>query len=248
METSQHVDAPVISEDVDLATRAHGNKLARSLAFGAAALLAPVAIAGGVHALTRSRRTTGIAGAAAAVAVATLRVQLQRWFTDEPVYTVDGRIGELELRRYAPRVEAHTRVAAPDFEAALEDGYERLVSYIAGANDAGEPLARTTPVIIKPRATTHTIAFVMPPARAVSSLPSPRDVRISLVQIIERRVAVLRYHGRYTNEVFQTQTRRLHELVAAADLDTRGEPMFAGFDPPSTLPWLRRSELWIELA
>lgn len=244
MDTSQ----PAISEDVDLATRAHGNKLARSLAFGAGALLTPVVIAGGVHALTRSRRATWIAGAASAIAAATLRAQLQRWFTDEPVYIVEGRIGDLELRRYAPRVEAHTRVAAPDFEAALEDGYERLASYIAGANDASERLARTTPVMIKPRATTHTIAFVMPPERAVSTLPGPRDERITLVQNIERRVAVLRYHGRYTNEMFQKQTRRLHELVAAADLDTRGEPMFAGFDPPTTLPWLRRSELWIELA
>lgn len=247
MHTSQDGVAPAISEDVDLATRAQGNKLARSLGFGAAAVLAPFGVGAAIAGLTRSRRAAWIGGAVSALGAVALRFQLQRWFTDEPRYDVERTLGDLEIRRYAPRVEAHTRIAAPDFEVALDEGFDRLASFIHGANDRHQKLAMMTPVMVKPRATTHTIAFVMPPDRAVSELPGPTDERITLVQVLGRRVAALRYHGRYTNETFQTQTRRLHELVAAADLDTRGEPMFAAFDPPTTAPWLRRSELWIEL-
>jgi hypothetical protein len=35
--------------------------------------------------------------------------------------------------------------------------------------------------------------------------------------------------------------------VRSAGLGYRGSPEFAGYDPPSTLPFLRRNEIWIEL-
>jgi hypothetical protein len=98
------------------------------------------------------------------------------------------------------------------------------------------------------RASTHTVAFVMPPGRTLPSLPQPHDGRIDLVEAPARRIAVLGARARYTNAVLHDLIERLHEEVSAAGLDTAGEPIFAGFDPPSTLPWLRRTELWIELA
>src|SRR5690606_30538605 len=113
------------------------------------------------------------------------------------------------------------------------------------ANDRRRSLAMTAPVLTMPRSTTHTVAFVMPSGLSIEALPRPEDDRIRLVHVPERRVAVLRFAGRYTDTVIEAQTRRLHELVTAADLDVRGQPVFAGFDPPSTLPFLRRSELWI---
>ena len=231
-----------------VATRAHTSKRARSVALGAGALAGPIAVGAGVAALTGSRRGGWIAGALSLGVLAALRWQLQRWWTDEPAYTVEDRIGGLEIRRYATAIEAHTRVSTLDFETAIEDGFRTLASYIFGGNEADQKLAMTAPVLNRPRATTHTVAFVMPPDRTLLSLPRPHDESIRLVEVPARRVAVLRYRGRYTNEVLREQTQRLHELVAAANLETRGEPIFAGFDPPWTLPFLRRCELWIELA
>jgi hypothetical protein len=247
--TTDRFEPAVISQsDADVATQARANRLVRSFAFGAVALAASFAVSSGVRALTRSRRAGLIAGTASAAAFAAVRWQLQRWFTDEPAYVVERRIGELELRRYAPRIEAHTRIAVLDFETALDEGFQRLAGYIFGQNNRSQMLAMTTPVMNMPRARTHTVAFVMPPNQSLASLPSPNDDRISLVRVPARRVAVLRFSGRYTGKNMLEQTRRLHELVAAADLDTRGQPIFAGFDPPTTLPWLRRAEIWVELA
>lgn len=241
-------DAEMISQTLDIITQPHTNPHARSLAFGAALAMTPLALGSGVAALTRSRRAGSIAGAISVVALAALRWQLARLFTHQPAYVVEDRIGQLELRRYAPRIEAHTRLGVLDFETALDEGYHRIAAYLRGENELGEHLAMTAPVTIMPRARTHSVAFVMPPDRTLLSLPLPNDPRISLVTIPEGRIAALRCHCRYTGETMLEQTRRLHERVAAADLDTRGQPVFAAFDPPTTLPWLRHAEIWIALA
>jgi hypothetical protein len=248
MDDTVGVDAIAHGADAAVATQPHNNKLARSIALAASAVVAPVAIGAGVAALSGSRKASLIGGGVAAAVIAAFRWQLQRWFTDEPAYVVERRIGDLEIRRYAPRIEAHTRLTVPDFETAIDEGFRRLAKYIFGDNDAKRSIAMTTPVITTPRATTHSVAFVMPPDCTLSSLPRPADARIKLVEVPVRRVAAMRFHGRYTDAVMLEQTRRLHELITTADLETKGQPMFAGFDPPTTLPWLRRTEMWIELA
>lgn len=241
-------DAAVISDGEPVCTQAHTNRRARSLAFGACALLAPVALGAEVAAVTRSRRAGLFAAIASAAGFAALRWQMARWFVDQPAYVVEDPIGDLEVRRYAPRVEAQTRLTVLDFEIALDEGFRRLAAYIFGGNQSATKLAMTSPVTNVPRARTHTVAFVMPPDRTLSSLPPPEDARVALVPVPARRIAALRYRGRYTGAHMMEQTRRLHELVAAADLEPRGQPIFAGYDPPWTLPWLRRAEIWVELA
>jgi hypothetical protein len=94
---------------------------------------------------------------------------------------------------------------------------------------------------------TFTITFTMPKARSARALPVPEDPRVRLRSVPPRRVAVLRYTGRYTARRVAEKSQKLLEAVEAAGLRTRGEPEFAGYDPPTTLPWLRRNEIWIEL-
>lgn len=241
-------DDPQPAQVTHVATRARRNTRLRSLAFAAAMLIAPLAIGRGVSRLAGSRRAGAIAGAFSLAKLATLRWQLKRYFVDEPDYVTLRRIGELEIRRYPAHLEAHTRLTVPDFEIAMRQGFRRLFRYITGRNTATQRIAMTTPVLIKPRATTHTVAFVMPPGRTLLTLPRPSDDQVHLVHVPARRIAAIRFHGRYTDEALLEHSRQLHDLVEAAGLETRGQPMFAGFDPPWTLPWLRRTEMWIELA
>jgi hypothetical protein len=250
-----------VSAATGVATTARASTFRRKLAFAVAAVAAPIAVGGAARRLTRSRTIGWIAGGATLAAVAAVRWQLQRWINDEPAFTVEGRVGDLEIRRYAPRVEARTRIDDASFDRALETGFRRLAGYIFGGNAGGESLAMTGPVLaggerlamtgpVQARAggSGHELAFVMPPGRTVASLPRPGDPHVELVEVPERRVAVLCYRGRYRGDRVEREARRIRELAAAALLATSGEPVFAGFDPPSTLPWLRRNELWLELA
>lgn len=250
--TTDHGNASSISISrnplaTDIATLPQNNQAARALGFALGSVLTPIALGVGLGALLRSRRLGLVAGGASALACGLVRWQLQRWFTDEPRYEVERVDDDIEIRRYLPRVEAHTRLATHDFDEARERGFRRLAGYIFGANAREETLEMTCPVTIAPRPSSHTVAFVMPPHQRHSELPHPDDARVELVDVPARRVAVLRYRGGYRAATVARHAEHLRERCAALGLTALGEPIFAGFDPPTTLPLLRRSEIWLEL-
>jgi hypothetical protein len=59
---------------------------------------------------------------------------------------------------------------------------------------------------------------------------------------------VLRYGGRYTGRNAEEKAAELLSAVQAAGLRPVGPVSFAGCDPPTTLPALRRVEAWVEIA
>ncbi|MBA3453222.1 MAG: heme-binding protein [Deltaproteobacteria bacterium] len=195
----------------------------------------------------RSLKRGLLVGGVAALALGALRLQMARWFTPEPDYTTEGRVGDLALRRYPARVDARAEINAIDFEDALELGYERLRSFIRGANATDEGLVMAMPVTTMMRDGRYEMSFVMPADRVVSTLPQPEDPRVQLREVPERRIAVLRFNGRFTKKNVEWQERKLLRKLVDAGLSARGSVMFACYDPPTTLPLLRRNELWIEI-
>jgi hypothetical protein len=103
-------------------------------------------------------------------------------------------------------------------------------------------------VLTEPGSRGYKMSFVMPPGRSVESLPLPNDSEVELDQVPERRVAVLRFTGRYRGTEVAQHEEELLRMVKEAGLQATSAPMFAGFDPPSTLPFLRRNEVWVEVA
>jgi hypothetical protein len=92
------------------------------------------------------------------------------------------------------------------------------------------------------------MSFTMPSGSTLASLPIPDDARVRLRPLPERRIAALRFSGRYTPLTVGDKARELSRLVERAGLRPRGVVEFAGYDPPSTLPFLRRNEVWVEVA
>ena len=106
----------------------------------------------------------------------------------------------------------------------------------------------TTPVTSRAEADGYTVTVMMPRQRALASFPTPRDPRVRLREVEGERVAVLPYRGTYRGDRARAKQAELLERVRAAGLEPRGEPVFAGYDAPSTLPFLRRLEAWTRLA
>lgn len=206
-----------------------------------------------------------VAGAALA------RWQLGRLFNETPAYELEGQLGPLEIRRYAPHCVAETRVSARSWDVALNEGFRRLAGYIFGGNRAAslqpaaaqsnhvqeqehpETLDMTSPVNMRPErpenhARSYLVSFNMPAGRTAESLPVPNDTRVSVTEQPSRRVAVLRYRGRYNGATVAKKIAQLLAYVRQAGLKQRGEPEFAGYDAPYTLPILRRNEIWLDLA
>jgi hypothetical protein len=240
-----------------------------------------------------SNRTWIWMGAGVLGAAALARWQLARWFTPQPRYEIEGRVGDLEVRRYGAHWVAETTVSDVTWDQALHEGFRRLAAYILGDNrpspfqpsrpGRGDPsrppaalrsddgqrggyvIPMPTPVTARPKQRPETIAmtapvnvmsngdrsftvaFNLPDELELASLPAPNDERVRLERTPPRRVAVLRYRGRYTGLRVATKFAELLAQVRGAGLGYRGSPAFAGYDPPSTLPLLRRNEVWVEL-
>lgn len=222
-----------------------------------ARLYAPgIAVAAAVPALVaiarsrapEGRRQVALVCLGGLAAAALVRWQLARLFVEEPPFVLERRTDGLEIRRYPPRIEAETIVERRPWSGAIGVGFRRVARYIFGGNERRERISMTAPVIaaIDEDAGARRVAFVMPPGRALASLPAPRGGEVRLREVPQRRVAVLRFRGRY----HELPARRRDELLArvrGAGLEPLGPVSFAGYDPPSTLPWLRRNEVWVEV-
>jgi len=237
-----------------------------------ASLVLPAAgIAAGAWLLSRGRerRAAGFATLGVSLGFGLARWQLQRMVTESVPYTVQMTLGEIEVRRYPPQIWAETVVEHSSWKNGLNEGFRRLAGYLFGANNesarltmtapvlssypgGGEPLAMTAPVLADVSGANElrdqTVAFVMPADRDLDSLPAPRDRRVRLREVPERRAAVLRFRGNYESGLPYQKRDELLRRVREAGLETRGEARFAGYDPPTTWSPLRRNEVLIDLS
>jgi len=117
-----------------------------------------------------------------------------------------------------------------------------------GEERHGERLPMTTPVTLGHSSGGYVMRFQLPKHRTLSSLPRPNDSRVRLRQVPSERVAALRFSGSYSGEHIAAKERELLERVKAAGFAPTGEPVFAGYDPPTALPFLRRVEVWVPIA
>jgi hypothetical protein len=175
--------------------------------------------------------------------------------TEQPRYTVLGLHEGVEIRRYAPRIAAETAVAAEE-ERARNDGFRRLARYIFGANRGQAKIDMTAPVAVQGQEIAMTapvaqardtaggwvIRFYMPSGWTMDTLPVPDDPAVTLVRVPEETVAVLRYSGyRGADSVAARQAELLRRLEGTA-WRPAGRPYSWFYDPPWTLPFLRRNE------
>ena len=181
--------------------------------------------------------------------------------TEEPSFTVERRIGDVEIRRYGPRIAAETSIDA-DEEPARNEGFRRLARYIFGGNQAKTKIAMTAPVaqqqsekiaMTAPVSAQRggsgqwVIRFFMPSKHSLDTLPTPNDERVRLVTVPGERVAVLRFSGLASPDAVATRTTELLKTLQDNGVTTAGEPVTWFYDPPWTIPFRRRNEVAVSL-
>ena len=202
-----------------------------------------------------------IAGALGQVAEAGGSIVGIRNGTEEPSFTVERQVGDVEVRRYGSRIAAETTIDANE-EAARNEGFRRLARYIFGGNKGktkiamtapvaqqqGQKIAMTTPVAAqRGEAGQWVIRFFMPSEHTLDSLPTPNDERVQLVTVPSERVAVLRFSGLANPEAVATRTTELLDILRDNAIAAAGEPVTWFYDPPWTLPFRRRNEVAVSL-
>jgi SOUL heme-binding protein len=114
--------------------------------------------------------------------------------------------------------------------------------------EPSEKIAMTAPVIQQPNRNLWTVRFVMPSSYSMKTLPKPNNQGVSLRELPERRFAVIRFSGLADRETLLKQTEELKLFVRSKKLTVASEPAYAFFNPPWTLPFLRRNEVMLEVA
>lgn len=178
----------------------------------------------------------------------------------EPAYTVERKLGAVEIRQYGPRVAAETLVSGDEIRA-RSVGFERLAGYIFGGNRDRRSIAMTAPVaqsrsigmtapVSQSRAGSGEwrVRFFMPAGSTIASLPVPNNAAVALVEAPPETVAVLRYSGTPTRAAVADADARLLSGLAGTGLRIDGPPFAWFYDPPWTIPALRRNEAVVRLA
>jgi hypothetical protein len=183
---------------------------------------------------------------------------------EEPRYSVIQNAPPFELRAYEPMIVAEVQVDG-DLDTASRQGFQLIAAYIFGKNQLNESMdknapamieersskstkiAMTAPVIVENSAERWTVSFVMPTEYTLETLPKPLDPKVQLRILPAVKKAVIQFTGFYNMQKVTEKTIELEEWIKGNQLQAIGNPKFARYDPPWTLPFLRRNEILINV-
>lgn len=179
--------------------------------------------------------------------------------SEEAKYSVVLNEGNLELRRYEPQIVAETIVEG-DFDEVGNEAFRRLFGYISGKNRKNEPIPMTAPVsqesegekipMTAPvnqerRGDRWSITFLMPYYYTMQTLPEPVDERVHLREVPERLMSAITYSGTWTRKRYEIHKEKLLDWMRDKNFEQAGEPVYARYNPPFTLWFMRRNEVLI---
>lgn len=181
---------------------------------------------------------------------------------EEPAFAVSLSEGDFEIRQYASTIVAETTVSGNAWDARFA-GFGPLADYIFAKERGGEKIAMTAPVTQAPREkiamtapVTQQIAgsgeewlitFTMPAGYTMDTLPAPANPDVRLVEVPARTMGVLSFTGLATDADMKAAESRLLDHVRRAGMKPAGDVEFAFYDPPWTLPFLRRNEAMVSV-
>ena len=171
----------------------------------------------------------------------------------EVIYTE----GKFEVRQYKPQIVAET-VVDSSFDEAANIAFRRLFKYISGKNRTKESIAMTAPVNQKESSEKikmtapvnqqsyegkYVVSFMMPSKYTMETLPEPLDANVKLRTTPAYKAAAFRYSGSWSQKRYLEHRNLLNNFIKRKGLKIIGEDIFARYDPPFQLWFIRRNEV-----
>jgi hypothetical protein len=185
---------------------------------------------------------------------------------ETPDYRILSTHDGYEIREYAPYIVAEVTVQG-SYRDSLYSGFRKVADYIFGNNTGADTIEMTAPVLQREDPVSekipmtapvlheassdpgaYVVAFVMPKAYTMDSLPRPNNEEVRLREVPARRYAVIRFGAYATKGRVQKKTARLRQSLERDGIETAGQPIVAQYNPPWTPPWARRNEILIEVS
>jgi DNA gyrase inhibitor GyrI len=177
-----------------------------------------------------------------------------------PNYDIVETHDHIEIRQYKPMIIAEVQMQGQR-EEAIGEGFRLLADYIFGNNTVQKSIAMTAPVQqqenakiamtapVQQQSTGNTwqVSFVMPSQYSMETLPKPNNDRVTLKEIPAKQFIVIRFSGMNSEHNVTEHEKKLMEFIQTKNIAVTGTAKYAFYNPPWTLPPMRRNEIMIEL-
>jgi effector-binding domain-containing protein len=87
----------------------------------------------------------------------------------------------------------------------------------------------------------------MPSEYTLATLPKPLNPQVKIREVPAEKRAVILFSGFNSPEKTQAKTQLLQDWIKTKNLKTTGDPQFARYNPPWSLPFMRRNEVMIQV-
>ena len=189
--------------------------------------------------------------------------------TEEPKFSIIEKSEPFELRAYAPQLVAEVKVEG-DLDTASSQGFRLIAGFIFGQNQVSEKISMTVPVGIETAKSTKiamtvpvgieaseaskdsakgvnqwVFSFVMPSEYTMATLPKPLNPLVTIRELPAQKRAAITFSGFYNEAKVLEKTRALEEWIKSKQWQATGSPQFARYNPPWSIPFMRRNEILI---
>jgi effector-binding domain-containing protein len=179
---------------------------------------------------------------------------------EKPKYQSTSLADSIELRSYDPMIVAAVQVNGKRKEA-IGEGFRILADYIFGNNtldqnismtapvqqQSGETIAMTAPVQQQKNSNFWTISFVMPKMYTLKTIPKPNNKEVVLNEVPAQNFIAIRFSGTNSDDNIEQHERTLFNFIKQNKIKVVGESKYAFYNPPWTLPFMRRNEILVQI-
>lgn len=182
---------------------------------------------------------------------------------EKPDYKVVAAEGQIEVRRYPTLIAAEVTTTG-DRDEAISAGFRLLADYIFGNNTkssdiamtapvtqeaSSEKIDMTAPVTQQPTAeNTWNVRFIMPSEYTMETLPKPNNDKVNIKKIPAKTYAAIKFSGSKSEKNLRKHEEKLMAYIEASNMEPVSPPVYAFYNPPWTLPFLRRNEVMYEVS
>jgi pentatricopeptide repeat protein len=181
---------------------------------------------------------------------------------EEPEFISIEKKDAFEVREYQPKLIAQVLVTGT-FDTASSKGFRLLADFIFGNNktnegskkidmtapvitrDASEKIEMTAPVISEETERGWYVSFNMPKQFTKETLPIPNNPEVKIIEVPAEKFAVITFSGLVREKKYAEMLSLLNEEMKKRNLEPKGPVILARYNPPWTLPFLRRNELML---
>lgn len=174
---------------------------------------------------------------------------------ETPKYEVIKSYKNIEIRQYPLYIVAEVSNSGQRDKTANES-FMILFNYISGKNIPNEKISMTVPVVQEGEKISMTIpveqikennnwklSFVLPSKYTLENVPKPKDKRIKIHKQETSKRIVLRFSGFSSDANLSKNKQKLDKYIKENNIIVKSEAIYAFYNAPFTLPFLRRNEI-----